>query len=243
VNRAPTKSVRARNQKPEPPEAGPAPAPDVSAPAKEKRGAALSELAGTEPELVKRIDQFLIDGASFEDVVETLVEQGEERVSLRAVENYFRSNLELQKQRVQHMVERFHELKRVLGDPNADPASADTRLAEAALFTGLMGLHRAGSLGVKDAVRGRLERENLALRNQFQRLQNRKVNQDIRIREARMRLDRERFRLVKKRTTDLHRRIESGEKAERLGPEAIQKIQEIYGLLSLPSVPADEATR
>ena len=118
------------------------------------------DLEGIDPGRRKVIDDMLREGATFEDVVDTLNAQPGEAVTQLAVESYFRANFELQKQRVRRMVEKMEALKQAIGDPE----TAEGQLAEATLFTGLMGLTRKSTeIDARDAQTFRLKNENLKL--------------------------------------------------------------------------------
>lgn len=202
------------------------------------------DIAKLEDDARRQLDDLLADGATFEDVVETFNQRGASRVTLQAVESYFRSNLDLQKRRAQKQVERFLELKKALGDSSAGPETAEARLAAAVLLTGLLGLSRDHpALTLKDALRARLERENLSLKNQEMRLKVRKDVQEMKIRRVQEQLLRKKLDLITGEVKEMHARIEKHENPEKLGPEAIQKIQEIYGIVTLPNIPADEICR
>ena len=58
------------------------------------------------------VEQMLRDGATFEDVVDAVEERGRDRVSLVAVENYFRSNLVLQHDRARRQLATAAALKK-----------------------------------------------------------------------------------------------------------------------------------
>ena len=183
----------------------------------------------------KFIDELLTDGATFEDVVDSVAEKGELRVTLQAVTNYFRANLELQKRRVQRQVEKANELKKAF----ADPDSAEAELADAMFFTGFMGVTRkSAELNLKDAEMMRLGRENLRLRNSVLRLRERKLDQEERFNYARIKVLLKKLELLTFNVNQL-KKIMAGEgKKNKLGPETLQKIQEIYGIVSLPAIPA-----
>ncbi len=93
------------------------------------------------PEKLRRLmRKMLREGASFEDTAEAINERTDEAVSLKAVQEFFRSNPRVQQERIRHQLAAAQELKRALKHPR----SAQAELAEAALFTGLMALSRRG---------------------------------------------------------------------------------------------------
>ena len=181
------------------------------------------------------VAELLVEGATFEDVVETVNEGEGPKVTQGAVERFFRSNLELQKRRVERLVEKAEALKTSL---QADPNSAERKLAEAALLTGLMRLSRGGSeLSVKDVVSLRLQHDNLRLKQRILRLKERDAIQKHHINEARMRHEFEKFKLTREKARQIREHLRSLKQGQQLGPETFVKIQEIYGLLNEPFIP------
>ena len=181
------------------------------------------------------IDDLLIEGATFEDVVESVAEKGDVRVTLQAVRNYFRSNLDLQKRRVLRQVEKAQELKKAFGNPD----SAEAELAEAMFLTGFMGVTRkSAELNLKDAETVRMGRENLRLRNQVLRLRERKLEQDEDFNRARTNVMLKKLEILQLNINQLKSVMASESKQNKLGPETLQKIQEIYGIAALPTIPA-----
>jgi hypothetical protein len=187
-------------------------------------------------DLRRLVEQMLTNGATFEDVVDAVAERGGPGVSLSAVENFFRGNLALQQERVRRQVATAQALKKALGGSG----SGQARLAEAALLTGLLRLSRKGSeLNLKDAMRERIECENLGLKRQLLRLRVRKAVQDQQFARAHIRAELAKWQLTKSRIAELRRTLETGGKKANLGPETMQKIQEIYGLVISPPASAD----
>jgi hypothetical protein len=183
----------------------------------------------------KFIDALLVDGATFEDVVESVAEKGGFQVTLQAVINYFRANLEVQKRRVRRQVEKANELKKAF----ANPDSAEGELADATFLTGFMGVTRKGAeLNLKDAQMMHLSRENLRLRNQFLRLKGRKLKQEEGFNYARTKVLLKKLELLTINVNQLKNIMAGEDKQNKLGPETRQKIQEIYGIVSLPAIPA-----
>lgn len=181
------------------------------------------------------VAELLVEGATFEDVVETVNEGEGPKVTQGAVERFFRSNLELQKRRVARLVEKAEALKTSL---QAESNSAERKLAEAALLTGLMRLSRGGSeLSVKDVVSLRLQHDNLRLKQRILRLKERDAIQKHHINEARMRHEFEKFKLTREKARQIREHLRSLKQGQQLGPETFVKIQEIYGLLNEPFIP------
>ena len=208
--------------------------------------AAPAKARGEKPEPVKNIndlsggpkdfiDDLLVEGATFEDVVESVEEKGEFRVTLQAVTNYFRSNLDLQKRRVLRQVEKAQELKKAF----ADPDSAEAELADAMFLTGFMGVTRkSAELNLKDAEMVRLGKENLRLRNNVLRLRERKLEQDENFNYARTKVMLKKLEMLQLNINQLKSVMGTERKQNKLGPETLQKIQEIYGIAALPTIPA-----
>ena len=142
-------------------------------------GAALPDAGQLPPAKQPLVEELLVEGATFEDVVEAANEGEGPKVTQRAVEHFFRTNLEIQKRRVQRLVEKAEALKASL---HADPNSAEAKLAEAALLTGLMRLSRDGAeLSLKDAVSLRMQRDNLRLRQRILHMKERDAIQKHRL--------------------------------------------------------------
>jgi hypothetical protein len=215
------------------PEATPAPAAQEAG----LPGAALSEAGQLPPEKRPLVEELLVEGATFEDVVEAANEGEGPKVTQGVVAHFFRTNLEIQKRRVQRLVEKAEALKASL---HADPNSAEGKLAEAALLTGLLRLSRDGAeLSLKDAVSLRMQRDNLRLRRRILHMKERDAIQKHRFNEARMRHEFEKFRLTKEKARQAREHLRSLKQGQQLGPETFRKIQEIYGLLNEPFIPPE----
>lgn len=193
------------------------------------------KVADLDPGLQDLVQELLIAGATFEDVVESVEEQGGQRVTQRAVENFFRGNLEVQKQRVHHLVETAQEIKKSLGNPE----TAEGKLAEAAFFTGFMRLSRkTAELDLNLAHKARLERENLHLRQWVSRLRGQNLLTERMLTKARIRTELARGKLLQQQAVELQKTVQECKDPKELGPKLVEKIQEIYGIATLPSLPA-----
>jgi hypothetical protein len=178
----------------------------------------------------KLADRLLTEGATFEEVIASVAERTGPRLTLAAVQDYFRRNLTLQMQRVRHQVNAAKALKAALGNPD----SAEGELAEAAFFTGYLCLGRSGSEAtLKDAERARLLRENLRLHQHVLRLKEQREVKELEFLRARTAVELAKQRALKKKVTDLHRSVTQNGKMQGLAPEAIEKIREIYGLVQV----------
>lgn len=197
-----------------------------------------SELDHLDPERLKKVDALLIDGATFDDVVRTMNSEPGETICTLAVENYFRSNLELQKQRVRRMVEKMEALKRSLGEPE----SAEGKLAEAVLFTGLMGLTRSPMYAdLEDVQTLRLKRDKLDLERTILEMREKDARDRRRLLQAQTshvlaKVEKAKFELRK--MEELLRTLKRG---ERLDTETLNRIREIYGIIKQPYIPPEIA--
>ncbi|MGH9449837.1 MAG: hypothetical protein ACRD11_04770 [Terriglobia bacterium] len=190
-----------------------------------KNVAALSESLQTV------VRQMLVDGATFEDVAEAILESGEPPVPLRAIESYFRSNLDIQKERITRRLQTAKALRESLSDPK----SGHAELAEAVLITGLMGVNRRSvSSELQHAMRVKDQHVNQSLKEQAARLQVEKFAMDKKLLVARLRAEKTKQELVRTKLSHLKQALEGHGEDKMLGPEIIQQIHEIYGIVSIP---------
>jgi hypothetical protein len=167
-------------------------------------------------------------------VVETLGESGQVRITLQAVKNYFRGNLEVQKERVARQIANAEELLGTIGHPE----TAEGQLARAAFLAGYMGLDRdKARLGPRDAEFNRLQRANLALRKRYLILKQQRSVQEKQERNVRIGKELARWRLVRAQIKKIREGLKSACENRVLDEETHQKIREIYGLVSQPIVP------
>ena len=191
-----------------------------------------SEVSKLPAELRGLVERMLVEGATFEDTVEAVNERGPEGVTLKAIEDFFRSSLALQQQRIKRQVQTAEALKKALGDPRSGLA----QLADAVLLTGLMRLNKRGAdFDFHDAMKEYYQRENLRLKQEVVDLKKSKLELEQKMARARMKTELVKWKLAKGRIIELKRAVEANGKNQKLGPETIQKIQEIYGLVSEPA--------
>jgi hypothetical protein len=210
----------AKNATSAPPRQGQPPVSDVA-----KLPAGLREL----------VDRMLVEGATFEDVCESVNERGVP-LTLQAVQNCYRSDLKLQKRRIEFQAERARVLTEALGDPD----SSDAQLAYAAMLTGLQSLTRKdGGLTLKDAVKGTMERRNILLKRDLLRMRIAREEEDKRFRKTRLHAEFLKLQLTKTKLAQLQRELKKHENSSTLGQVAMERIQEIYGLLQIPVIPRD----
>jgi len=187
--------------------------------------------AAAERDVQKLVDKLLIEGSTFEDVVDAVNESSNPGVSLSAVQLYFRGNRELQTKRVNYLVETAETLLQGLGDPE----SAEARLAKATFLTGYLNLHRdAAPITPKDAEHARMERANLNLKSKLLAVQRDKARQALKYS-----VERTRFLVVtqeklKEQIAMLQQDAKRQQAGEPLGPAMLQRIQQIYGLTCQP---------
>ncbi len=165
-----------------------------------------TDLARLPDDLRHSVEQMMVEGATLEDIVETIHERHKLRVTLQAVQNFFRSRLDLQQLRIKRQLETARALKKALGNPQ----SGQGELADAVLLTGLMRVtRRSAEFRVRDAVFEKYQRENLRLHQQAARLRVQKFNLDKRLLEARLRTEALRSRQLQEKVLDLRRTLES----------------------------------
>jgi hypothetical protein len=191
-----------------------------------------NDVADLQLELRELVDRMLVDGATFEDVVEAVNERGGDGITLSAVQNYFQGNLDIQKKRVHQSVENASAL---LATVDKDPKSAEAQLARATFLTGYSRVHRKASLITpRDAERSRIERENLTLKHQILIMRRKKALQDLDYSRARTRLILLTQGKLQEEILKLQREVKTHRPGEPMGPEMLQRIQQIYGLACQP---------
>jgi hypothetical protein len=216
-------------------EAAPASRAGKKTPAVKRRAAAVNDAGQLPADMRELAERMLVEGATFEDVQDSLNERGVS-VTLQAVQNLYRGNLELQKRRIQFQVERAQALKEAL----ANPGSVDAELAYAAMLTGLQRLERKdGGLTLRDAIRGTLERRNIQLRRKLLNMQIEREIEERKFRRTRLHAEIAKLQLTRTKLAQLQEELKRQKGGATLGPAAMEKIQEIYGLLQIPVVPRD----
>jgi hypothetical protein len=179
--------------------------------------------------LHKVVDRMLIKGSKFDDIVQAINGGGEAIVTLGAIELYFRSNEKLQQERV-----KFHmRTARQLRSSCKDPKSTQSDLAEALILTGLVGLSMGTpATNVQQATRAKDQNENFRLKEEAFRLRTRKFVLERRMMRARLKAEEAKLQLIASKISQVARELEQAEGANTLSPEMIQRIQEIYGIVS-----------
>ena len=165
----------------------------------------------------KEAKRLLANGFTFEETTEWINERHPEGVTLAAVADYFRSNLDMQVERVQRLQEVAQELKKHL---TGDPHSALGEAAFAVLVTGLMGLTKASAnFTVRDAQRHYLAQQRL--------------DQQGEVSEARVATETLKQEEARAKINALKRAIRKESGRRRLGADTLKSIQEIYGLIDV----------
>jgi hypothetical protein len=187
-------------------------------------------------------NNLFVEGATFEDITEFINEthtpesrDGESDgppagITLSGVERYYRMNLELQTQRIKRLQERGQALKQALA---GDPSSAEAELADAILLTGIMGLDRSGArFRVRDANQAFASRESMRLKQESFKVETLDAEARRRNIEARTATETRKLEQLGHKIQELERAMERESSSPQLGPETMQKIREIYGLVA-----------
>lgn len=189
----------------------------------------VQEVTNLSAEMRELVDKLLIEDGTFEDVVETVEERSGKKLALRAVQRYFRSNLPLQQRRIQFQLEVAKGLKEAAGDPE----SAQNKLVDAVLLTGLMRLRRRDAhISTQDAVLEQYKRDNLRIHEDQNRLREQKLRLERRLVSSRLETELNKQNAIKAKLAEMQLLMESRQGRKELGSEALKKIQEIYGLIS-----------
>lgn len=184
-------------------------------------------------DLQNAVRRLLVEGATFEDVEETLHETCNVRITRAAVARYFRTNPELQRERIANqriMAKKFVES---LGD---DVDSAQSDLALSVFLTGLSGLNRRNeATRIKNAIQIMKDQKDERYRKADARRKDKKLRMEqkessVRVKALQTRLDVATFQLDR-----LRQSIERQGKDKTLGPEIIQQINELYGIVTAPN--------
>lgn len=205
----------------------------ITAPALRRRS--VTDVAKLPAEMRELVERMLVEGATFEDVYDALAERGTP-ATLQAVQNCYRGDVALQRRRIEFQVERARALTGALGDPD----SADAELAHAALLTGMQAISRAGrEMTVRDAVKVLLDRRNLRLRARLLQMKIKREEEEQRFRRTRRHAELIKAQMARERLAQLQQELRRSENSSTLGRAALEKIQEIYGLLQIPVIPRD----
>jgi hypothetical protein len=196
---------------------------DVPAP---KRYTDVKEL----PEHLHRVvDRMLAEGSTFEDAVAAVKELEDGEITLAAVEIYFRSNMALQQDRVRRLQKTLTNLKSAC----ANPESAQADLAETVLLMGLLGLKKTSATSdVQHAIRAKEQKENFRLKEDVFRLKLKRSGLESQLMKARLKADQAKLKLASAKLEQLKGVLERERGGASLTPEMLQRIQEVYGIVS-----------
>jgi hypothetical protein len=184
------------------------------------------------PDLQDLVCKMLTEGSTFEDVVETVNERGGDGITLNAVQNYFQGHLEVQAKRVRHLIKGAEALLATVGK---NPKSAEAQLARATFLTGYLRVRRDASLITpKDAEHARMGRENLSLKRRILVMQKEKAVQELKYSHARTRMILLSQEKLKEEILKLQQEAKGQRAGEPMGPEMLQRIQQLYGLACQP---------
>ena len=191
-----------------------------------------NEVIDLNPDLQGLIRKMLVEGSTFENIVEAVAERGGDGITLNAVRNYFQGDLEIQKMRVRRAIDSAEALLATVGK---DPRSAEARLARATFLTGYSRVHGDVALITpRDAERARMDRENLSLKHQILIMRRKKAAQDLDYSRARTRLILLTQGKLQEEILKLQREVKAHRSGEPIGPEMMQRIQQLYGLACQP---------
>lgn len=178
----------------------------------------------------KNVRKWLIEGAPFEDVVERVAEPGEVTITQRAVEHYFRSKPELQAKRIQRQMDTADKLAKTLRNPK----SAKAKLAMSVLVMGLSGLNRRDQAsGVKHAMQVMKEQKDERFKEADAKRKTTKMGIEKKESKVRVQSLHTKLELATLQLGRLKQSIENQGKDKSLGPEILQQINEIYGLVAV----------
>jgi hypothetical protein len=187
------------------------------------------KLKEEEKDLVNRL---LKEGSTFEDVVEAVNARGGQCITLNAVKTYFQGNRVLQIQRARRQIE---DAETLLASVDKDPKSAEARLARATFLTGYSRVNRNASVVTpREAARYRMECDNLNLKHQILMMQRKKAKQDLEYSRARTRLIEITQGKMQGDLLRLERELSAHQIGDPLGPDILQRIQQLYGLACQP---------
>lgn len=178
------------------------------------------------------IKKWLVEGAPFEDVVERVAEPGKVTITQRAVEHYFRSNPAVQTERIINQTKAADELVKALHDPK----SAEAKLARSVLVMGLSGLNRGEDASrVRHALQVMKEQKDERFKEADAQRKEAKFGIEEQESQIRVQSLQAKLQVATLQLGRLKQSIEKQGKDKSLGPEILQQINEIYGLVTVES--------
>jgi len=180
--------------------------------------------------LQRRAERLLAAGATFEETLDELLRLGAEQLSLKGVQDFFRVNPEVQRQRIERRRQATEELKRALAGPDC----LQRDLAEAALFIGLTELTAPPGLY-------RSQLNNCRLQIHAQRLKCRRATLGERVAHTRLKLAMVRWEMARLTLADLERELTQQLRPYHVPLPALAIIRKIHALIGNPTPPDDRS--
>jgi hypothetical protein len=174
--------------------------------------------------LQRRAGRLLAAGATFEETRDELLRRGAEQLSLKAVQDFFRSNPKVQRERIERRRQAVEELKQALAGPDCLHRS----LAEAALFVGLTEL-----TAPRDLYRSQLN--NCRLQIHTQRLKCRRATLGERVAHTQLKLATVRWEMAQLTLAELERELAQQFRQYELPLPALSSLRKIHALIGNPS--------
>lgn len=182
------------------------------------------------PEVKAQLDELIIEGATLEGATSAINEGSKFSVALSGVEHYVRSNIDLQRRRIQYIA---HTTSAITEHVPGDADAVEKQLINALIMAGLLKINeKDASPFLNSMMLRRAEVTNLRLRNRLMRWKEKENRMLEKRLEAQTQLMRARTEFVEGQTAKLLEFVRKLEKKRSITPETLQKIQEIYGLLA-----------
>ena len=188
----------------------------------------VSELTDMLQELAARM---LVEGATMEDTYDALNARPGGTITMPGVLNFYRSRVDLQKERIQRQAKAAQALKEALGNPQ----SGFDELADAIFMTGLMRERRNGKFGDVQAMKEHRDRERGYWERRLDRAEEKLAGAKRQLVEAQTRAELAKAERIEREGARLDNLMKPAEQGRKLDPEVYRQIREIYGLLKEPS--------
>lgn len=221
----------AKRQRPEQPGAKQKGPSSKAAKAPRKKEKIIKSVANLSLEAQKLLRDTLIEGDTFEDAAETVGAFGGRKLTVRAVEQYFRANLDVQQSRIRHQLQTARALKQAIKE---DPGSSEAELADAVIITGLMGVRRRDQAArtMEHAFRYKDQIQNLRLKLERATLSAKKAEVEKKMYFQRLKNETTKHELMKMKLHELIEEANHEGEDQGLRPEVMDRIREIYGIAS-----------
>lgn len=190
--------------------------------------------------LQKLVKRLLVQGATFQDVVDAVQETPGDGITLQAVQDYFRRDLDIQQERIKRQVAGAKALREAAGiklNPEDQKLAGEIGVLDAVILTGLMRLNRDQiEMDANDARHEKLVRQNLELKRQTLRMERMRKEEYCQRERVKARAELARARLLEGKLKVLLKGLKPVEQTQRLSPQTYQQIQEVYGLIKAPII-------